>query len=314
MYTMHNQGGRHCFRCDLPLTDAASLNEGIGPICRKLDNAILARLIPSDMAKVLEAYQQVDPLTLAPETLSTFMGLEAAFRADDASGREDWRKEAKRIEWMLSHKQEWSNVKALKAVVLALGYVGLVALWNGEAATGLASVFPIEGRIALQGPQNKAAKRAFQMIPGWAFHKVPHGEDHRPTWSVPADKIREFRMLVITHYPNFEGLLEALEAAEAYVAELKASTPVPAPVAAPKPIAAATGTAIPVVSNGAISIVEVDGKLKVKTPFRVGYVSELRTMPKSTLPREWLAKEQVWQFEVANKEQVLALVKKHYGY
>lgn len=310
MYSPHNQGARHCFRCSLPLTDAASLNEGIGPICRKLDNAILARLIPSDMGKVLEAYQKVDPTTLAPETLETFMGLEAAFRAEGAAGREDWRKEAKRIEWMLSHKQEWSNVKALKDVVLSLGYVGLVALWNGEAATGLASIFPIEGRLALQGPQNKAAKRAFQCIPGWNFHKVPHGEDHRPTWTVPAERIREFRMLVITHYPNFEGLLEALEAAEAYVAELKAAPPPPAPVAAPK---ATVATATAIVSNGAISIVEVDGKLKVKTPFRVSYVSELRAMPKSNLPREWVKTEQVWIFPVTHKEQVLALVKKHYG-
>lgn len=311
MYAPKNLGSRHCFRCSKELTDAASLNEGIGPWCRKLDNAVLARLIPSDMAKVLEAYQQVDPLTLEASTLQTFMGLEAAFREEGAGAREDWRKEAKRIEWMLSHKQEWENVKALKAIVLALGYVGLVALWNGEAATGLASIFCLEGRLALQGPQNKAAKRAFMFIPGWNFHKVPHGEDHRPTWSVPADKIREFRMLVITHYPNFEGLLEALEAAEAYVAELKASTPPPTPVTAP---AATVTAAIPVVSNGAISIVEVDGKLKVKTPFRVSYVTELRTLPKTTLPREWLKTEQVWAFPVSHKDQGLALVKKHYGY
>jgi hypothetical protein len=309
-YSLHNAGGRNCFRCGLPLTDAASLNEGVGPICRKLDNAVLARLIPSDMGKVLEAYQTVDTTELTPETLETFMGLEAAFRAEDAGGRADWRKEVKRIEWMLSHKQSRNNIKALKAVVLALGYVGIVALWDGEAATGLATVFCIEGRLTICGPKNLGAIAALKCIPNWQFHKLAQGENFRPSWSFPASAVREFRMVVLTHYPNFEGLAEALEAAEAYNAEVKASTPAPAPFALPKPSVTAVA---PIISNGQVSIIEVDGKLKVKTPFRVSYVAELRDMPKSTLPRKWVKEEQVWVFEAANKDQVLALIKKHYG-
>lgn len=309
-YSLHNAGGRNCFRCGLPLTDAASLNEGVGPICRKLDNAVLARLIPSDMGKVLEAYQLVDTTELTAETLETFMGLEAAFRADDAATRSDWRKEVKRIEWMLSHKQSRNNIKALKAVVLALGYVGIVALWDGEAATGLATVFCIEGRLTICGPKNLGAIAALKCIPNWQFHKLAHGENFRPSWSFPASAAREFRMVVLTHYPNFEGLLEALEAAEAYNAAVKASTPAPAPVAPP---VAAVGTAAPIISNGAISIIEVDGKLKVKTPFRVSYVAALRNVPKSQLPRTWVKAEQVWIFDAKNKDQVVALVKEHYG-
>lgn len=36
-------------RCGLPLEDAASLNEGIGPVCRKKDNRLLAVSLPANV-------------------------------------------------------------------------------------------------------------------------------------------------------------------------------------------------------------------------------------------------------------------------
>lgn len=309
MYALHNHGSRRCFRCSLPLTDAASLNEGIGPICRKLDNAILARLIPSDMAKVLAAYQTVNVLELAPETLDTFMGLEASFRATDAAARDDWRKEVKRIEWMLSHKQTFSNITALKTVVLSLGYVGLVALWSGEAATGLATVFGSDGRLFVSGPQNKAARIAFKKIQGFKFHPVS-ADFPKACWSFPAGAFREFRLAIITHYPNFDGLMEAVEAAQGHVEALKAAQEAEAALkAAQKPAQTApVASAAPIVS-----IVEVGDTLKVKTPYRISYISELRTTDKALLPRKWNPDEKVWEFPVSHKAKVEALVEKHYG-
>jgi hypothetical protein len=310
MYATKNIGSRHCFRCSLPLTDAASLNEGIGPICRKLDNSILARLIPSDMAKVLAAYRTVDVLSLTPETLDTFMALEAAFRADDAPTREDWRKEVKRIEWILSHHQTYLNIEALKAVVLGLGYVGIVSLWSGEAATGLASVFAIDGRLFFQGPQNKAGRIAFKKIYGFKFH--PASSDFpKACWSFPADKFREVRLAVITHYPNFSGLLEAVEVAQALVEEQKALEA--AKLAALPPVVVAAPVTPPAPAN-IISLVEVGDTLKVKTPFRTSYIAELRSTPKDALPRKWNADEKVWEFPVSHKAKVEALVQKHYGW
>jgi len=321
MYAPNNHGSRHCFRCSLPLTDAASLNEGIGPICRKLDNAILARLIPSDMAKVLTAYQTVDPLTLTPVTLDTFMSLEAALRASDAAQRDDWRKEVKRIEWMLSHGQTYQNIQALKDVVLGLGYIGLVSLWNGDAATGLGVVFAIDGRLTLTGPQNKAARIAFKKIQGWKFHPASP-EFPKAVWSVPAAAFREFRLIIISHYPNFVGLVEAVEAAQALVEEQKALAAIKAAELAalkaqaikelPAVLAQVAAPAKP--ANPIVSIIEVDGTLRVKTPYRVSYITELRTTPKDLLPRKWNAEDKLWEFPVAFKAKVEALVQKHYGF
>lgn len=307
MYNQTNLGSRHCFRCDKQLTDAASLNEGIGPICRMLDNAILARLIPSDMGKVLAAYSKVDVLGLVPETLDTFMKLEAAFRASDAGTREDWRAEVKRIEWILSYGQSYSNIQTFKAIVLALGYVGLIALWNGEAATGEAFVFPFDGRLYLQGPQNKGARWALKKIQGWQFHPSFAGKVAKACWSFPADQFDAFRMTVATNYPNFFGMTEAVNAAKEFTALKEAEQAAVAPLIEAAPIAPPTKVAI-------ISIIEVGDVLKVSAPFRTSYIAELRQTSKADLPRKWLADEKVWEFPVAFKEQVKALVTKHYGY
>jgi hypothetical protein len=318
MYALSHKGSRHCFRCALPLTDAASLDVGVGPICRKLDNALLARLIPSDLQAALTAYSSVDVLELTPETMETFQSLEASLRDPTAAETQDWRKSVKQVEWILSHNQNRQNIKALCGIVLGLGYVGLVALWMGEAATGLASVFPMaEGRLGVSGPQNKAARQAFKRIYGYTFHPVSSSVS-KACWSFPADKYREFRLAIITHYPHFEGLIEACEAAEAYTTavlaafesqqaeqvktdEAKLAAIGPAPVAPAAP------------STSPISITEVNGTLKVKTPYRMSYIIELRKTDKNVLPRKWNAAETVWEFPVAFKAAVEALVTKHYG-
>jgi len=321
VYAPKNLGSRHCFRCDHALTDAASMTEGVGPICRHLDNALLARLIPSDLPAALKAYATVDPLTLTPETLDTFLKLEASLRDSKAAETQDWRVSVKRIEWILSHHQTYQNIQALKAIVLALGYVGLVSLWNGDAATGLATVFAIDGRLTLTGPRNKAGHLALKKI-GAKFHPASP-EFPKAVWSLPADKFREFRFAIISHWPHFEGLLEAIEVAQAYAEEQAAIAAEAARVATEKAAEAAKLTAAqkPVVPaakptiNGEpiISIVEVGNTLKVKTPFRTSYIAELRSTPKDLLPRFWNKAEGIWEFPLSHKAKVEALVAKHYG-
>jgi len=309
MYSVDHHGSRRCFRCALPLTDAASLDVGVGPICRKLDNALLARLIPSDLPLVLKTYVTVDVLTLAPDTVSTFLALEAAFRDPSAPQREDWRKQVKAVEWMLSHHQSHQNVESLKNIVLALGYVGIVALWSGEAATGLASVFCLEGRLAVSGPLNKAARIAFRKIAGSKFHGVS-AEFAKAAWSFPAGSFEAVKMAVSKHYPHHEGLGEAVQVAQAHVEALKAAAPPPPPA----PVAVVVAQVAPVASSKVISITEAGDTLQVKTPFRISYIGELRSISKLTLPRKWDPDQKVWIFPVAYKAQVEALVKKHYGH
>ena len=300
-----SQGSRHCFRCDLPLTDAASLNEGIGPICRKLDNAVLARLIPSNLPEAVNAFKLVDVLNLAPDTVRGFLVLESALTASDAPTREDWREVAKRIEWMLSFAQTYQNTERLKTLVLSLGYVGLVALWNGEAATGKASVLfnavhpgpdqltqiPHIGgwRLFVSGPKKKAARFALKKIPGSTFHQATPFV--KAGWSVPACQHEAFRLAVIKHYPNFEGLDLAIKAA-------KESLVLPPGVSVTQ-------------IQPLVLITEVEGQLKVKTPYNPDFVTDL----KNTIPvygRKWDPIERVWVVNVGFKAKVSDVVAKHF--
>ena len=76
---------------------------GIGPICRKLDNALLAKLIPADVESARTAAKKVLINELPAETFNTFSNV----LEDLEIGTDDWRKTVKRIEWILS----WSKGK-----------------------------------------------------------------------------------------------------------------------------------------------------------------------------------------------------------
>lgn len=312
-YKPNNIGSRNCCRCHLPLTDAASLNEGIGPICRKLDNALLARLIPSNLEAALAAYKSVDVLALVSDTMPTFMDLEAALIDPNASTREDWRKEVKRVEWILSFGQTYQNVKALKAMVLALGYVGIVSLWNGEAATGLATVWfdGEKGRLCVRGPQNKAARIALKKILGWVFHPVK-AADEKPHWSVPAERESQFFTAVATHYPNFEGLNESIKLAKSYnetQAALKASAEKLAKIITLDPVTPPPEPTVTLWSPG-VSLEEEGSVLKVKTPYHVCFIATLKGLPYAV--RKWNPTEKVWEVQATYRSQVEEMLNKFF--
>lgn len=320
-YSPSHIGSRHCCRCDLPLTDAASLDEGIGPICRKLDNALLARAIQSDLPKALEAYKQVDILSIVAETQATYLELEAALTAPDAAQREDWRKEVKRVEWILSHGQTQQNQKALKSLVLALGYVGIVSLWNGEAATGLATIafVPETGLLIVSGPQNKAARIHFKKIHGWNFTQPKTGDD-KPFWSFPAKQFAEVKAAVWSHYPNNQGLAEALKAAQSFAEEQakkaaeeaakKAAEQAKITQMAQQAIAEAPAGKLVGISDK-VTLEEVGDLLKVKTPYHVVFIASL----KAQVPygfRNWNPSEKVWEVSTTYRKAVEGMLTKFF--
>lgn len=224
---MTHNTSRICTRCGKELTDAASMEAGIGPICRDLDNALLARLIPSDVVKARAVFDNVDLTAVAPETLKTLNEVYGALFADDAMTREDWRVEVKRIEWSLSHPSNNYMRGDLTNVVAALGYIGLAALWNGEAKTGKAMITFMNSRIVIQAAKCKAANGTFRAIPGRLFHSAGTLTP-KAAWSFPAKQFEAAYLAVIKHYPNFEGLNEAIEQAKKVVP--------PAPVVKAAPV------------------------------------------------------------------------------
>lgn len=294
---------RNCTRCWKELTDAASMEAGIGPVCRNLDNELLARLIPSDLAGAKAAFDAVDLSSVAPETLRTLTEVHSALFADDAANRADWRIEVKRIEWALSFPSNNSARKDLTKVISALGYVGLASLWNGEAATGKATCSFKEGRLVVQGPRNKAARMAFRLIPGRKFHDAGAFAE-KASWSFPADQHEAFFKAIITHYPNFTGLTEAIEAAKSanhnapsadLVGAINSGVEVPSKPVAPK------------------CSMKIEGLfVKVSSPYKPEYITDL----KSAFPytdRRWNSGEKCWEVVAIHKAKVETIVKKHFG-
>ena len=145
MHHFGHIGQRFCSRCYKQLTDAASMEVGVGPICRHLDNALMAQCIPSNVEAAVAAYRGLDVGTLPPETVNTFVKIEADLVADNAATRLDWREVVKRIEWMRSHGMPQGTDAALIAIVGALGYIGVVSMWLGEASSGEATCSFVEG-------------------------------------------------------------------------------------------------------------------------------------------------------------------------
>lgn len=296
---------RSCTRCGKELTDAASMEAGIGPICRKLDNALLAKLIPSNIVRARELLATVDFTEAAPETMSVLVAVETAIMAEDGLTRDDWRKDVKRVEWALSYFGNNPLRKVLTQVVAALGYVGLAALWNGEAATGEATITCMNDRLVIQGPKNAAARGAFRKIAGAVFHK-PGTKLEKACWSFPVAEHAAVLLAVITHYPNNTGLQLAVEGAQNYIANL------PKPVAPAAPAVAVAPVEAPAAPKAKCAVESVGVLLMVRTPYKPEFIQEL----KAELPytdRRWNKDEKRWEVASVNSSLVMGLVIKHFG-
>lgn len=306
MTLMTGHSGRSCVRCGRELTDAASMEAGIGPICRNLDNAILARLIPSNIGLARELLGELDLTAVAPETLPTMVEVTSDINGETPT--DDWRKTVKRMEWALSYGGNHGLRPLLTKVVAALGYVGLAALWNGEAATGKATVtflvapFVKEGgRLVVVGPRNKAANTALRVINGRRFHPAKTLVE-KAAWSFPVAAAREVFLAVVTHYPNHEGLTEAVEAAS------KVAAPAPVvTVEVPAKVEAAPAKPAP-----KCSVVSAGVLLKVRTPYNPAFNGDLKANIKWS-DRRWNNGERVWEVTANHEAEVKAMIAKHYG-
>lgn len=302
MFHAHG-AGRSCCRCSKELTDAASMEAGIGPVCRKQDNTLLANSIPANPPEALMHFLGIDIGSLVPETVNTVLTVKHDLAANLAGT--DWRKVIKRIEWILSFEDNRKvTLGAFSNVARSLGYLGLAALWNGEASTGQATVWFANGRLYVAGPRNMAARFAFKKAGGRFLGSVAvPNVGNKPAWYVEHNgDIPAFATAIQTHYPVNIGLTDSLAVATAYAAQVKAT---PAPVA-PTPPTAPTGG-----SNVKHRIEQRGSSLSVFTPYDAGFIADL----KATVPyafRSWEPAAKCWKVESRFLSAVSELILKHY--
>lgn len=278
---------RSCARCGRDLTDPASRERGIGPVCRQLDNAVLARQIPADLNAAMDAYGDIRHRMegMHPDLTSSIDKVDAALIDGVKSG--DYREAVMAIERILSYDCGYLVREGLYGVTEALGYTSLVLLWKGDVVKGASELSFTNGRLVLKSPRPpKSVLASIRAIKGRRF------EYTAKTWSFPASQ-HEAVQKVCSFFVKMTGVKDAIKAAKE----------------APKEAPEAKKTALPAVIN-----VTSRGSraLEVTTPYNAAFVNEL----KSSIPwqqRKWDPKARVWRVHKLHLGAVEELVKKHYG-
>lgn len=198
---------RRCVRCRKDLTDAASRNVGIGPVCRKMDNDVLAKTFDSDPELAIERLSAFDVEALAEPTRKPFA--ELAQRIRECSKHGDYRAVVAQLEWVLSFEDNHRHAEEMAGIPFALGYAAIPALWAGEIAKSLSTLWvnPERTRLFITGPNKRAGREEIKKVQGRKFHHM--GTLHEPNmvaWSVPVSAAEQLRSVVYRYYPMHDFL------------------------------------------------------------------------------------------------------------
>lgn len=294
---------RHCMRCGKELTDAVSLNESVGPICRGMDNDVLAQLIPADIQAARNVAQaRFDPLVTGeaelPVIATTLGKIREAIRSDDAETRADWRRVIKQCEWVGSHDILPALRDGLIELGRALGYHAVAAMWEDprSVARGKPAVKFLRGRLYMTGPKCKGGRAALKAIDGRRFEMAgPQEMDQKPVWHVPAGQHQAFRTALLTYWP-------AVDKAELELAIQEAKS---------KGFAAVDGGVANKLSIVRFTTPTGVSNLKVKTPFNGPFIDDLKQTIQS---RRWDSAEKVWVTHDTPeiRAQLQKLLRRHY--
>lgn len=293
MTNLHiHTASRACAVCGKELTDAVSINEGIGPWCRHKANEVLAKEIPADLDAAAEVVAKITQvLPSVHETARPTLAL--ALAEINAGLTLDWRETVKRLAWVAS----WKPTDAVKALVVelvaALGYIGFAGLLTQEASTGEARAFLHEGRVHLEGPRNKAGATAIKAnVKGYKFHaagSIP-GVD-KATWSAPVASFEAFSKTTQTYWPLITGLAAVAEQI-ALLGDVVETTP-----EAPK--------AVVTFEDGKV------GWFVLRSPKNWNFVNALKCLHYKD--RAWNPTLTAWEVRTIHAKHVATLVKEHYG-
>ncbi len=207
---------RPCSRCSLPLTDPASIQAGLGPICRGMANKLLAKELPSawsdaDLtaimflgAETFEASEDQARYAAGFAKLCTSKGMNQA----TAATGEDLRALAKELVYLSSVAPSTAVYEALIGAIKGIGYPVYAAYVSGESSTGEAKVTYEAGRLVLVAVRNAAGSTALRRV-GARF------DSHYNGWTSAAYAERKMAALIEVYWPMVKGLREALEGLKA---------------------------------------------------------------------------------------------------
>lgn len=212
---------RSCSRCGKELTDPASRECGVGPVCRGKDNHLYAKTItanvPGASALILGTHADEFPaelqdrwLTVREHFVSVMSELEYASEQPgefNATGA-DFRETVRHLDYCLSYRLHYELRNKVIEIVRYLGYVGLAGVLSGESSKSKAQVWFEKGRIFLSGTGCTPGFHKMRKIPGI---KTPRYRGDKNPYSAPASQAGTFLSIVREHWPLYEGSIELLE-------------------------------------------------------------------------------------------------------
>lgn len=294
---------RFCSHCNRPLTDAVSLDLGVGPICRGIENEVYAKALPADDGAIrVEGVKLLTRLhECAEETRATVAEILKTVLSSDRPA--DLRATVKRLDWCCSYVQPSAIRAALLQVMRGCGYQGLAAIIDGKACTTPAEVTAVNGRIIVKGSKNGYASSAFKKIIGWKF-------DHlAKSWSFPAASAAAVKQAVGLYYPATKADVMAV----AEEAKLQApATPAWTMPAAPVPVKI-VGAPPAYTTHHAVVASAVGGKILLKTAALFpAFVGELKTLPGPERSWNLPSAPGAWTVDAKHAAFVEGLLAKHF--
>ena len=252
---------RHCSRCHDELTDISSREAGVGPVCRKKDNVLLARSIPANYPEALIFALSVNPDLLAPETVEVWKDANkrllarsehAAQSSTDmfsmSQSGEDLREIIRACDFLCSFEHPSRDVRSyMIQIIRALGYVGLAGVIAGQASTSASKIWFEKGRVYMTGLGNTSGWQTMKKINGIT---CPRFRGDRSPYSAPAGSAVAFLEAVQAHWPMYEGDVAAITAEAS--TWLEAQPKAILGVSASKPVANTNGAVITLRSEDAV--------------------------------------------------------------
>jgi hypothetical protein len=300
---------RYCSRCGDALTDPASRECGVGPVCRKKDTHLYAKTIVANFGLATVRAMSVRDEMLAPEVVSVWKAAvkrllksaeKVANLTDDMTIMQrtgaDLREVVRACDLVCSYENPTPIVRSTVVdVVRACGYVGLAAVLSGEASTSPSRVWFENGRVYMTGLGNKSGWAAMRQIPGIL---TPKYRGDRAPYSAPAAQAVSFLNNVRRFWPMYEGDIAAIATeAATWVQNNQAVATAAAASTAPVHVFGITTRT----QDFVVTFPWVRGGNMM------GFMAQLKTIPANQ--RNYNPDTKSWSFTLANLDRVIEIAR-----
>ena len=310
-YVLASITASHCCVCRTPLTDAESVEHGIGPTCsRRYYNP---KHVPTDdQVKVALGKLAVSEL---PDTIID--GFLKVVNNDRVNARHGCNI---LVKWSSAHYDDREVVFKCSDIMRALGYTELADKLEDDRT--VATVRYLSDKVEAFIPDSYTLERDMKVIPG---AKRTYNADGTPAkigrkigWTLPLEQADHFETVLGVHahgklscdtkgirtipYKRWTDL-------HAFRRPAPVVIPTPVVVAAPAPVVAAPVTT-PDLTTGTVQIVTNGGTLEIYSPFNRPFIDALKV----AVPyrdRKWTG--HCWKVAPVYKDVVKNLVVTHYG-